>query len=66
MPMEVSFAELRRRMREVLAAVDQGGSVTITYRGKPRAMMVPVKKRKQGRHPIRDYPAFGILELVKE
>jgi prevent-host-death family protein len=59
--MEVSIAELRRRTKEVLAAADQDGSVTITHRGKPRAMVVPVAKKKRGR-PIRDYAAFGILK----
>lgn len=59
--MEVSVAELRRRTKEVLAAADQDGSVTITHRGKPRAKVVPVG-RQRGRRSIRDYPAFGVLK----
>jgi prevent-host-death family protein len=60
--MEVSVAELRRRTKEVLAAADQDGAVTITHRGKPRALVVPVTKKKRGRRSIRDYPAYGILK----
>jgi prevent-host-death family protein len=59
--MDVSVVELRRRTKEVLAVIDRGGSVTITYRGKPRAVVGPVTRdRKPGRRPIRDYPAFGM------
>ncbi len=60
--MEVSIVELRRRMKEVFAAMDRDGSVTITFRGKARARLVPAGEPSLRRRSIRDYPAFGIWE----
>ncbi len=59
--MEASIVDLRKRMREVLAAIDRGESVTITYRGKPRALMTPVEQAKRRPTvPIEEDPAFGM------
>jgi prevent-host-death family protein len=59
--MEASVVDLRRKMRAVLAAVDRGETVTITYRGKPKAKIVPVgEKPPRPRIPITEDPAFGM------
>ncbi len=56
--MKASMLDLRRRMREVLAALDRNEPVTITYRGKDKAIMYPVRKRS----PMRasEHPSFGM------
>ena len=38
--MEVSAKSLRTRVGELLACVDRGETVVVTYRGKPRARLV--------------------------
>ena len=57
--MKATFIDLRRRMREVLRALSRNESVTIFYRGKERAVLVPSNRRSEhlsaGTHP-----AFGM------
>ena len=40
--MELTAKELRSKVGAALACVDRGETVTITYRGKPRAQLVGV------------------------
>lgn len=59
--MEASIVDLRKKMREVLAAIDRGETVTVTYRGKPRALLTAVgEARKRPAVPITEDPAFGM------
>ena len=41
--MEITAKALRSRVGEILACLDRGESVTITYRGKPRARLVGIE-----------------------
>ncbi len=56
--MEASFLDLRRRTKAILAALDRHEAVTITYRGRPRAVMTPLPA-KPGRSIV-EHPAFGM------
>ena len=49
--MKVTAKDLRFRSKHVLEAVDRGEEVLITYRGRPRARVVPAdtEPRKPGR-----------------
>jgi len=52
--------DLRLKTRELIAATDRGEEVLITFRGQPRARLVPLsdahhEKARQGRNP-----AFGL------
>ncbi len=62
--MEASFVDLRKRSREIIRALDRNESVTITYRGKPRAIMQPIApdgtKRSTKKPRTEDQPAFGM------
>lgn len=58
--MIASVMDLRYKMKEILAALDRNETVTITYRGKERAKMVPVKKPKRKRKSIAEHPACGM------
>ena len=61
--MEITAKELRSRVGEALALVERGEQVTITYRGKPRARLVPVER--SGEEPCYDpapVSAFGMWE----
>jgi antitoxin (DNA-binding transcriptional repressor) of toxin-antitoxin stability system len=57
--MEATILDLRYRMKDVLRAIDRGESVTVLYRGKKKARLIPVGK---GRKPAKAsaHPACGI------
>ena len=57
--MKATIGDLRYRMKEVLNAVERGETVTVTYRGKPKARIVPISE-KQEMHDITKHPAFGM------
>ena len=40
--MEASIVDLRYRMKDVLRAIDRGETITVTYRGKEKARLVPI------------------------
>ena len=58
--MRASVVDLRRKMNEILAALDRGESVTILYHGKPRARLVPLRDAKGPRPKAREHPSFGM------
>lgn len=60
--MELSTKALRSHARLLLDAVERGETVTITYRGRPSARVVPVE---DGAHPpagrpLADDESFGL------
>ena len=59
--MEASIVDLRYRMKDVLRAIDRGETVTVTYRGKEKARLVP-SNATAGRTLVnpRDHPACGM------
>lgn len=51
MKIKKSIRELRSSTKEIISAVNRGNSITITYRGKDCAKIVPIddiKKQKEG------------------
>ena len=58
--MEASVLDLRKRMREVMMAIDRHETVTLTHRGKRRAMIVPWGKTKKSKVKVADLSAFGM------
>ena len=60
--MQATILDLRRRMPEVLRALDRHERVTILYRGKERAVLVPSgeKPARKGRKRATDHAAFGM------
>jgi prevent-host-death family protein len=46
--MKATAKDLRFHSKEILDSVMRGEEVIITYRGKPSAKMIPLKKRKSG------------------
>ncbi len=57
--MKATIVDLRYRMKDVLSAVDRGEPVTVLYRGKPKAKIVPILEKRKGAK-ISDHPAFGM------
>jgi prevent-host-death family protein len=64
--MKASILDIRRRMKDVLAALDRSEPVTITYRGKPKGVLYPVRNAKRDARPITDHPAFGMWRDRKD
>ena len=59
--MEVTAKALRSRIGALLACLDRGETVTITYRGKPRARLVGIKQKNDPVSPdAGSFPAFGM------
>lgn len=56
--MKASFLDLRRRMNDVLRAIDKNEAVILTYRGKEKCVMYPV--RKTAAKSVASHPAFGM------
>jgi prevent-host-death family protein len=59
--MEASIVDLRYRMKDVLRAIDRGETVTVTYRGKEKARLVP-SSAAAGRTLVNpsDHPFVGM------
>ena len=64
--MKASILDLRRKMSDVLRALDRNESVTILYRGKEKAIMHPIGGPSGKRTPIREHPAFGMWKDRKD
>ncbi|WP_133510895.1 type II toxin-antitoxin system Phd/YefM family antitoxin [Candidatus Thiosymbion oneisti] len=58
--MEVSAKELRRKTRLLLDTVERGQAVTITYRGRARARVVPMKKGPERAESVKQDELFGL------
>ena len=59
--MEVTAKALRSRIGAILACLDRGETVTITYRGKPRARLVGIEQKNESApRGAASFPAFGM------
>jgi antitoxin (DNA-binding transcriptional repressor) of toxin-antitoxin stability system len=56
--MKASVLDLRRKMSAVLKAIDQNESVTLTYHGKDKAILIPSKGKKTA--SPQHHPSFGM------
>lgn len=58
--MEASVLDLRNKMKKVLSAVDRHEHVTLTHRGKRRAVIIPWSETQKSKVKAADLPAFGM------
>lgn len=58
--MEASVLDLRKKMREVMSAIDRRERVTLTHRGRRRAVIVPLPEERAAKVAVKDLPAFGM------
>jgi hypothetical protein len=56
--MKASILDLRRRMREVLHALERNEPVTILHRGKAKGILYPSAPAKAV--AVSEHPAFGL------
>ena len=64
--MEITARSLRSRVGEIHACVDQGESVIIVYRGKPRAKLFGIDEAGETESDGGDFPGFGMWENHEE
>ena len=71
--MIVTMTELRHRMGEILSAIERNETVTLTYRGRPKAVISPVNgkasEKKEGESELlamMKHPAFGMWKDRKD
>jgi len=58
--MKATILDLRRRMPEVLRALERNESVTIYHRGRQKAVLLPVGRAQTQVRRIREHAAFGM------
>jgi len=58
--MKASILDLRRRMADVLRALDRNEPVKILYRGRERAILIPAGMTGHENNSVKEHPAFGI------
>jgi antitoxin (DNA-binding transcriptional repressor) of toxin-antitoxin stability system len=63
--MKASVLDLRRRMKDILRALERNESVTLLYRGRPKGIILPVGGSK-ARGKVTDDPAFGMWKDRKD
>lgn len=56
--MEVTTLDLRRRTAEIMAALERGEAISLTYRGRAAAMITPTAAGTADRR-VRNHPFFG-------
>ena len=63
--MKATVLDLRYRTKDVLKAVERGETVTVLYRGKEKARILPPPSKKQ-RGDLRTDKAFGLWKDRKD
>jgi len=56
--MKVTALEIRKRMPEIVSALDRNEEVTLSYRGKDKAVIRPIYSGKKTL--IKNHPAIGM------
>ena len=57
--MRATMLDMRKNPKRVLRALDHNEEVTLTYRGKRKAIIVPLHQHAGGAS-VADHPAFGL------
>ena len=58
--MEASVLDLRRKMSDIMSDIGRHEHVILTYRGRRRAVIIPLEEEKQCQIRTADLPAFGL------
>ena len=58
--MRAGVLDLRKRTRDILRAIERGETVTIMYRGKEKAVIMPISRGKDRQRGVQEHPAFGM------
>ena len=58
--MKASVLDFRRRMKDILRALDRNEPVTIYYRGKRKGVIFPVRSSESPSRSLKEHPAVGM------
>jgi hypothetical protein len=58
--MNASVLDFRRRMKDIIQALDRNETVTILHRGKKKGTILPAGLEKRRARPMAAHPAFGM------
>ncbi len=58
--MQASIVDLRRRMKDILRALERNETVTILHRGKPKGLLIPLRAKRAQMASAAEHPAVGI------
>ncbi|MFA7231308.1 MAG: type II toxin-antitoxin system prevent-host-death family antitoxin [Victivallaceae bacterium] len=58
--MEASVLDLRKKMKDVMAAVSRHERITLTHRGKKKAIIVPFDDIDSAKQKVAAQKAFGM------
>ena len=58
--MKATFVDLRVKSAEILEALNRNESVTVYYRGQPKAVMQPLVNSEQQMEKAERHAAFGL------
>ena len=58
--MEASVLDLRKNMKDILAAIDRRENVILTYRGKRKAIIMPIDEVTESEPKCSDFEACGM------
>lgn len=64
--MKASILDMRRRMKDVLRALDQNEPVTVFYRGRKKAVIYPATAAQGKGARVSNHPAFGMWKDRKD
>lgn len=59
--MNATFLDLRKQPKKILSAIERNESVTLTYRGHKKALIIPYED-SNARPSISDCSAFGMWD----
>jgi antitoxin (DNA-binding transcriptional repressor) of toxin-antitoxin stability system len=62
--MQATIVDLRYRMKEVLQTLNRNEEVTVCYRGRKIATILPLRDKKR-KTRVKDHAFFGILKKKK-
>lgn len=57
--MEASISDLRYKTKKIMDAINRNEKVSLTYRGKLKAVITPVPQAKKTKMKVEDHPMFG-------
>ena len=59
--MKASFVDLRKKSAQIIRALDRNEKITVYYRGRPKAVMLPISTEvEKPAIKAEDHPAFGM------
>lgn len=58
--MKATFVDLRTKSSEIIQALERNETVTILYRGRPKAVMQPIAEMSEAGGLAKDHAAFGL------